>query len=848
MRIRIIATSLLISLLATFVWGQKEVTLQMNSIIKDAYETTINQLPFTPNQALGQEKFDCTGPTDDVIIVLESQSRTMQLDIDTFNLGGNGAYNCMDCGDLSFGIATVLDNPDGSQTDFIFYNASAGVDAGMDTLHVQYCNADTCSSIQEIVYLVRRAGRHVFPATINIGQEETIQVEAANDFPGELVCNFFADCPDNYEGRDQLVYFNDYSMPVNEVVYHSSRFAGLDSVCVVLCDEFAICDTTHFSFRIEVPSISYPFYDDFSYDSAIPDQNLWLDKEVFLNKTLAIEPPSVGVATLDGIDFRGRAYNTGFGASDRLTSAYIDIPASANTPTLSFWAQRGGLADRPELKDSLVLQFKSLNGDWVSMLKLAGLLNGFPLNRTDTFRFHAVPLESDFQHDRFQFRFVGYGDGNGFRDNWHVDYVCLDNNPAADSIFNDIAFTKEPDFILNNYTSMPWRHFQPIAATELKSTIEISLYNHFASGQNMIPSSLNMEETATGINPLGTTPTLFNGTEGNIVNGISVNRSYSLMGDATGFANVWSDFLPNMSDNAFDGIEELSFKMEYEFQNNSQSSADFVGRNDRVSRNTVFSDYFAYDDGTAETGLETTIGTQVAVKYTLSVDDTLRGVQIQFPITEANIENQEFRLKIWIGELDDTPDYSMDYVPAYASTFFDTLQGFTSYQLLEDDIASTLVIPAGDFYVGWQQLTGCSISECIAVGYDRNRPQGRDFIYTNGGNGWSPISNIRRGALMIRPVVGGSTPILPTALDIDPTELTVKVFPNPGRGVVYLQSSQLLSEKSELKLYNSAGLLLLNKTFEQELNISDLPAGIYFLQIYDPVLKLIARERLVIID
>jgi len=292
----------------------------------------------------------------------------------------------------------------------------------------------------------------------------------------------------------------------------------------------------------------------------------------------------------------------------------------------------------------------------------------------------------------------------------------------------------------------------------------------------------------------------------------------------------------------------LNFTMEYQFQNNSQSSEAFVERNDRASRTTIFSDYFAYDDGTAEGIIETTIGTQVAVEYSLAVADTLRGVQIFFPVTEADIENQEFRLKIWIGALDDTPDYDLAYTPAYASTYFDTLQGFTSYQLFEDEMATTLAIPAGTFYVGWEQKTSCTIAKCIPFGYDYNRPQGRDFIFTNIGNGWQPISGIRRGALMIRPVVGSSTPILPTSIDADPATLDIHIFPNPSNGIVYIETEETFSEQSEVRVYNSTGQMLINKAFERKLDVSKLPAGIYFLQIHDPQLPLIARERLLIFD
>ena len=45
-------------------------------------------------------------------------------------------------------------------------------------------------------------------------------------------------------------------------------------------------------------SIDLPFMDDFSNTGPYPDQNLWLDRQVFINTTMSGDTtPSVGVAT-----------------------------------------------------------------------------------------------------------------------------------------------------------------------------------------------------------------------------------------------------------------------------------------------------------------------------------------------------------------------------------------------------------------------------------------------------------------------------------------------------------------------------------------------------------------------
>lgn len=847
---RIIATNLLLVFATTFAWTQTEVILEYNAAVTNAYKKEHSQFMSSQVKPFGTaEKSLCTEAEDGLISILSGEGTTVTLDIDTFSLGANGAYECLNCNELSFGTGEMVLNADGTQSEVFSYTSFGGIDVGIDTVQIQYCNADTCSEIEEIAFLVRRAGVSYYPADINVNQEEAAQAQAVNNLPGDLKCNFFIDCPDQYEGRDQIAYFTDYTMVTNEIVYKASRFSGVDSVCVVLCDEYGICDSTHFAFRLSVPSVAYPFYEDFYSDNPYPESSHWLDKEVFVNQQLSRNPKSIGIATFDGIDNRGRPYDEGFGESDRLTSTYIDIPNTATSPTLSFWAQRGGYADRPEVKDSLVVQFKNQGGDWVSMLSLEGVPSNVHDTFFDPFQFYSIVLEPGFQYDKFQFRFLAHSDGTGFRDNWNLDYIRLDNNPVGDSIFNDISFTEKPNFLLNNYTSMPWRHFQSIADTELKSTVDIGVYNHFSTGQNMSPSSLIVEEENTGINPIGQVPTLFNGTEINVENGVIIKKNYSLMGDATGFSNVWADYMTNMTDSAFDDLDKVSFEMEYNLQNNSQNSVDFVDANDRVSRVTEFSDYFAYDDGTAERGFSTFAGAEVAVAFSAAVADTIRGVRVNFPFTGKDFEEQEFRLKIWTEEegLGDNPIYNEVYQPVVVSSFFDTLHSLTSLQLFDEEGEPTvLAIPAGIFYVGWEQKSTCAGCK-VVFGYDSNRQGGYNYTYVNNGLGWEPTDLFREGSIIIRPVVGGDEPIGATAVEeTNKEELGVSLFPNPSNGMLYFSSDQLISDQAIISVFNSTGQLLSTSKFQKELDLRHLPGGMYLVKIIDADTQKISIDKVMI--
>ena len=54
-------------------------------------------------------------------------------------------------------------------------------------------------------------------------------------------------------------------------------------------------------------AVSLPFFDDFSYDAPIVNTDLWNQSSVFVNRNYPINPPTIGVATFDGLDEFGLA-------------------------------------------------------------------------------------------------------------------------------------------------------------------------------------------------------------------------------------------------------------------------------------------------------------------------------------------------------------------------------------------------------------------------------------------------------------------------------------------------------------------------------------------------------------
>lgn len=819
--------------------AQELIPLQNNNYLRQLQETSSKDIP----KERANPKMVCPVEEEGITYVTTGEEALIEIPIDTFQAGDSGGFfRCDNCDQANFGIASIID-------DQLSYSPLVGL-VGKDFIQVSFCsnaNPSNCFEQTIIQVIARRPGAHIFPATFVLSPDDEVIATAVPNLPGQLTCSFIDDCEDDYEGRDQRV------IPIDDtrIYYRASAFAGTDSLCLVICDDLAVCDTYHFSFSVSSDTLSLPFMDDFSYAGPYPSRSHWLDREAFLNNTMADGPPSIGVATLDGLDPQGVPYGGTAGEADRLTSKYLNLKGGTGDVVLSYWVQARGLADKPEEGDSLILEFKTRDGKWNEIEKIPGLLNSEPLTSVRPFEFYAISVPQEYKYNGFQFRFTNIADRRGMNDTWHIDYVRLDG-VQVDTFINDIAFTELPKPILANYTSMPWRHFQGTTEDELSRNISVGLYNHANQGLLADPSSLTLQELTTNINPFFGSLVLLNGQERNVTEKSASNRTYSLEGDPV-FPDVWANYALIMEGPSFDNVTgPVKFRMNYSLSNSSQiNTAGFeaIQRNDFVSYTTVFDNYFSYDDGTAELSLVSAPGTDVAMKFTAGVEDSLQAVAIHHPFaTTVNIEEQFFRLKVWIGELDDSPDYQAVLNPFFATNNFDTLQGFTTYLLTnEDGEGEALYLPPGDFYVGWEQASACDFNQCVPVGYDRNQPQALNFTYRNAGVAWEPINLFIPGALMIRPIVGSEKPISTPVNEVENPMAMVKLYPNPARDQLFVKLMDGQFDDFEYTLFNNVGQRMKRGFLEPSISLDGLINGTYFVQLRNIVTNQIERRKLIII-
>ena len=168
-----------------------------------------------------------------------------------------------------------------------------------------------------------------------------------------------------------------------------------------------------------LPPMGLPFVDDFAWPSLADEEGgvtikRWESSPVRRTFTLALDPPTLGCATLDGLDGMGNPYILNEanpeGYADTLTSRSLLLGNNApgDSVALSFWYQSGGIANGADAgEDSLIVEFKTSIVDsdpWQWIWSTEGI------DDDTAFRSVVVPIDAtEYFHNGFQFRFRNYG-------------------------------------------------------------------------------------------------------------------------------------------------------------------------------------------------------------------------------------------------------------------------------------------------------------------------------------------------------------------------------------------------------------------------------------------------------
>lgn len=553
---------------------------------------------------------------------------------------------------------------------------------------------------------------------------------------------------------------------------------------------------------MKITALSLPFFDDFSQPGILPDPAKWVDATVYINNTMAFQPLTRGVATFDALNAKGGPYdsvvNFAVRYADSLTSLPIDLSlyTPADSIYLSFFYQPQGNGFAPEAQDSFMLYLRRLNGSWAKVWSTPG-------TTLHTFRQVMIPVTDPlFFHPDFQFRFVNKASININDDIWNLDYVRVDaNRNINDTLVEDVAASTEPSSILNDYTAMPYRHFRADPLAELNTQHYFYLRNN-----NTTQRSVTYNYTAREV--LSNT-SLFTGTADNatIPGGAEMQFSFPMYPLNYTAPGQYSPVV-----------------VEHKYYATPQGGGDPIV-NDTITRQHYFSDYLAYDDGTAEKSYFlnqfATLPAKLAVEFHLNEPDTLRGVAIYFGRQVPLGTNKFFSVAVWkdiaVNGGTDQQLYLQDLLfPSYA----DTVNHFWIYRF-----DSPVPMDAGTFYLGTIQ-PAASGSDSLYFGLDVNRIGG-NHLYFDVNGFWEP--SIISGAVMIRPMLGQQ--IFGTSVPATATELNDwTVYPNPVRDAAHIelkdghdQRYQLLDLQGRVLQTGGAG--------ERRVDMSNYSPGVYFIRI-----------------
>ena len=579
-----------------------------------------------------------------------------------------------------------------------------------------------------------------------------------------------------------------------------------------------------------IDTLSLPLWEDFSYESAVPDSSIWLNPEnVFVNNSYAYLPPSFNVASLDGFDGQGKAYDNDSGnngVGDSLVSQPINLSSftvNSNINLSFFWQQGyGGFA--PDLQDSLKLSFKNSEGKWVQVQGFGGSGNIEPTLFSQHFE---RVNDTNYLHAGFQFKFEVSGNLAGDFDLWNLDYIYLNEgnipvntqNNAYDS-YEDRTFSRKAGTPFGDYYAIPLHHLE---ANWLEQNLQQSdfIYNNLWAGNannfsfgteffSIVFDTLKPQNIIDSLEVSGVFLTALQDTAQFRYELRNKNQFIDyLMNEKTSEDSVYLNFQFNLGTNDSLFFETINGTVEY------YPELSFR-QNDTISTVIPLHDYYAYDDGTAESRIQLNSRNYLLAQgYEMIGQQYLTGIELYAPNISQNSSTQNITLLVW-NEL--TP--SADDILRAQNVLINESTKINEFQRFSFDRP---VLLEGEFFIGYREENDVPLS----IGFDKSTNSANKLFYNQSGT-WEP-NTVLEGSVMLRPVFDKSRVTVSNQKAAN-TEWAIKAFPNPTTGRL-----KLSEEWDELRIYDLRGRLQLltknNFGTLNEIDMSRLKNDLYLLKI-----------------
>lgn len=551
---------------------------------------------------------------------------------------------------------------------------------------------------------------------------------------------------------------------------------------------------------------------------------LWEDDDVFVNGNYPVNPPTVGVATFDGLARNGLPYEAGnylaYGVADKLTSVPIDMfhPAS-DSIYLSFFVQPQGLSgdNQSQPQDSLVLEFFAPQENlWYKVWSR-------PHSILIPFQQVMIPIkEFRYLQNGFRMRFKNYATLSGAFDHWHLDYVRLAaNRTQSDTTLTDVAWMVPASTLLETYTSVPFNKFSQSPGSYMAQSVT-TLQRNLDDDDRFVTWRMQagLDEGPVLFDP----PSYGNNTS---------NNAYTIFPSVHPINSAPNNFTYDTS------LSEDAAFWRVRFITNT--TPDVNRYNDTITFVQELSNYYSYDDGSAEAGYSLNIaGAQLAHRFDIVGGDSLRAIRMYFlPMANPPPDQQptqgSFLITVW-KQLTPEPviihqNFSFSS-PEYRDHGHD--------KFVEYPLDSTIWVD-GTFYIGWTQTNNVKMN----LGFDKNRNNNNKIFFRTGLN-WQ--ITVHEGSLMMRPVfVSAVDPFLGVEEPVVMGD-ELLVYPNPATESFQLSLPETHGGE-RVQCLDATGRLVLEQAWSpgQPVSTDAMANGLHLVRVLDHAGLPLGQARLLIL-
>ena len=569
-------------------------------------------------------------------------------------------------------------------------------------------------------------------------------------------------------------------------------------------------------------AIQLPFFDDFTDTEVFTNNVKWQNNKVLVNSGFPVFPTNYNAATFDVLDNTGKVYSHAISSpfiADSLVSKPISLKnlTPADSVYLSFYYQPQGNGDAPEDADSLVLMIGCQTDTslvWYHIWSAEGMtLDSFLIaNNGNYFKQIMIPVvDEKYFGNEIVILFYNYGsipptmypNDRSNVDNWNIDFIYLNKKRTFDdTTFPLVTFSEKAPSLLKRYQSMPYRQYVSNPTVAVVTDYNMYIANLDSVGASTqytchvenLASDWNFDYSSEWCNISPFVKTGFQNCDGN---------------NSTQACPHLKNFLFDMNDDVDTATYHITHIITVD-----ESTSNAKG--DTLYGIQSFKNYYAYDDGIPERGYGVVPGESCfASQFSVSTPDTLCGVYLLFNRTHKDANYDFFDIVVWNNN-NGKPGNEFYRLKNQRPVWDDEeIYKFAYYPF--DEILKV----NGTIYVGIMQHE----KESINIGFDTSNDNSQYNFY-DVGYGWENSS--MKGSLMIRPALGNDMTFVKEENVTQNSRLGL--YPNPSKNTVNI--GELEAEVcEEIMIFDMTGRLMKHFTNDVNLDVSDLPTGLYMMRV-----------------